>query len=192
MTFRRPVWPWFTGVAVLLILDQTTKALVRQRLPLHHSVRIIGDDFLRLTHVQNPGILFGADFISLWVLLLFGWVAAVVLAGYLVYLIRRGDVLRWPVALFLTGAIGNSIDRTLFGQVTDFVDVDFPDIFMQRWAVFNVADSCMTVGIALLLILVIFHRGKRPYSAAEAHVETPDQPNSLPTDDRSGPTTAAD
>jgi signal peptidase II len=192
MTHRRTVWPWYAGVAGLLILDQVTKVLVRRHLPLHHSLPVLGDDFLRLTHVQNPGIAFGVDFIGLWPLLIFGWVAVAVLAYYLYKLSRRGDVMRWPVMLFLAGAVGNSIDRTLFGQVTDFVDVDFPDVIMARWAVFNVADACVTVGIVLLLILVLFSRGKRPNPVADSHVEVSSPTQTLPADHRTGPTTAAD
>ena len=192
MTHRRSVWPWYAGVAGLLILDQVTKALVRRNLPLHHSLPVIGDDFLRLTHVQNPGIAFGVDFISGWPLLVFGWTAAAVLTYYLYRLARRGDVMRWPVMLFLAGAVGNSIDRSLFGQVTDFVDVDFPDLIMTRWAVFNVADACVTAGIVLLLVLVLFSHGKRPKPAADSHVEVSSPTPTLPADHRAGPTTAAD
>jgi signal peptidase II len=192
MIRRRPVWPWYAGVTGLLILDQVSKALVRRYLPLHQSVPVLGNDFLRLTHVQNPGIAFGVDVVNGWPLLVFGWVAAAVLTYYLFRLVRHGDVLRWPVMLFLAGAVGNSIDRLLFGQVTDFVDVDFPDLIMARWAVFNVADACVTVGIVLLLVLVLFSRGKRSKPAAAAHAEVPDSPQVLPSNHRAGSTAAAD
>jgi signal peptidase II len=191
MTHRRPLWPWFTGVAGLLILDQVTKALVRSRLPLHHSISVFGNDFLRLTHVQNPGVVFGYDFIGRWPLVVFGWAAAVVLAIFLTRLVRRDELLKWPVVLLIAGAIGNSIDRTIFGKVTDFVDVDLPDVIMERFAVFNVADSCMTVGIIMLLIIVLFTSGRHSHSAAEAHVES--SPSTTPpADHRTGTTTAAD
>jgi signal peptidase II len=192
MTHRRAVWPCFSGVAGLLILDQVSKALVRRHLPLHHSVLVLGDDFLRLTHVSNPGIAFGMDFISGWPLLVFRLAAAVALAYLLYRLARRGDVMRWPVMLFLAGALGNSIDQMLFGRITDFVDVDFPDVLMQRWAVFNVADSCVTIGIVLLLILVLFSRRKRPETAAARHAEASNSISTLPPDDRSRSTTSAD
>ena len=192
MSHRRSVWPWFAGVTGLLILDQVSKAVVRQHLPLHHSVPVLGDDLLRLTHVQNPGIAFGVDFISGWPLLVFGWVAAAALTYYLYRLAQRGDGMRWPLMLFLTGAVGNSIDRTLFGQVTDFVDADFPDVIMARWAVFNVADACVTVGIILLLVLILFSRGKRPNPAADSHVQISNPTSTLPSDHRAGPTAAAD
>src|SRR3989339_998004 len=110
-------WPWFVALAGLLFLDQLTKFLVRTNLTLHESIPLIGDDFIRLTLVQNPGIAFGSTFLSLTTLLIFGWTASVFLAVYLFRLVRRHDPLRWPVLLFLAGAVGNSIDRTLFGEV---------------------------------------------------------------------------
>ena len=192
MTHRRPLWPWFTGVAGLLILDQVTKALVRSRLPLHHSISVFGTDFLRWTHVQNPGVVFGYDFVGRWPLVVFGWIAAVVLVVYLIRLVRRNELLKWPVVLLIAGAIGNSIDRTIFGKVTDFVDVDFPDIIMDRFAVFNVADSCMTVGISLLLIIVLFTSGRHTKHTADTHVESSPSPETLSPDRRTGTTTAAD
>ncbi len=156
---RRPVWAWYVASALLLALDQFTKILVRQNFELHESVPVLGD-VVRLTYVLNPGIAFGLDVAWPRLLLVFGWIAAAVLAVYLFVLVRRGDVLRWPVMLFLAGAIGNSIDRTRYGAVTDFVDVDFPDVIMNRWPVFNVADSCVSIGILLMLALLIFHHKK--------------------------------
>ena len=143
---RRPVWAWYVASALLLALDQFTKILVRQNFELHESVPVLGD-VVRLTYVLNPGIAFGLDVAWPRLLLVFGWIAAAVLAVYLFVLVRRGDVLRWPVMLFLAGAIGNSIDRTRYGAV-------------NRWPVFNVADSCVSIGILLMLALLIFHHKK--------------------------------
>ncbi|RPH92703.1 signal peptidase II [candidate division KSB1 bacterium] len=193
MSRRRPVWPWYTGIAGLLILDQWTKILVRRHIPLHDSIPVIGKDFLRLTHVQNPGVVFGADFIGGWPLMLFGWVAAAVMVFYLYRLVRRKDILRWPVALFLAGAVGNSIDRLLFGQVTDFIDVDFPDFIMERWAVFNIADSCITVGIVILISIILFHpRGKLHPSAAESDAPPSPESQTVSSDHSPRPTETAD
>jgi signal peptidase II len=166
----------------LLVLDQVSKALVRGHMALHQSILLLGDDFLRLTYVLNPGIAFGMRSIGVKPLLIFGWVATIILTWYLYSLVRRGDPLRWPVSLFLAGAMGNSIDRLLFGQVTDFADVDFPDFIMERWPIFNVADSCVTIGIALLLLIVIFHR---PQAHAE-HAAPYSSPETLPTQDGAG------
>ncbi len=161
MNVERPsVWPWFVAVFALVGLDQYTKYLVRQNFDLGESVRLIGDDFLRLTFVLNPGVAFGLPVPWKTTLLVFGWAAAVMLAVYLFGLIRDRSIYRIPVMLFLAGAIGNSIDRLLFREVTDFVDVDFPDFIMDRWPVFNVADSCVTIGVVLLFTLILLHQRK--------------------------------
>jgi signal peptidase II len=154
------VWPWFAGVIILVVLDQVSKILVRTFLVLGHPVPVIGKSLVQFTYVQNSGIAFGWEIFGIRMLLIFGWVAAVVLSFYLYRLARRSDPLRWPVMLFLAGAIGNSIDRLLFAQVTDFIDVDMPDFIMERFAVFNVADSCVTIGIVVLAIIVLFGQRK--------------------------------
>ncbi len=161
MQARPRLWPWFLAVALVVGLDQVTKFLVRANFELGESISLIGD-LLRLTYVQNPGVAFGLELMPPKVLLLFGSLATLALIYYLIRLIREHDSLRWPVFLFLCGAIGNSIDRALLGSVTDFVDSDFPDFIMHRWPVFNVADSCVTIGIAILLWQTLFVRHSSP------------------------------
>jgi signal peptidase II len=184
---RGKAWPWFAGVLALLAFDQATKALVRALIPIHESIPVVGRDLVRLTHVQNPGIAFGVTILGLTPLLIFGCGAAVVLAVYLYQLARKRDVLRWPVMLFLAGAAGNSIDRIVFGRVTDFVDVDFPDVIMERFAVFNVADSCITIGITILILLVVFGRhadARRPDVLTAAEGSASPAPTEKAPDDR--------
>jgi signal peptidase II len=191
MIKSRAVWPWYAGAAGLVILDQVSKALIRHFFVLHQSIPILGQDFLRLTYVLNPGIAFGVSFFGRIPLLIFGWGASVALSVYLYRLIKAGDPLRWPIVLFLAGALGNAIDRLIFaGKVTDFIDVDFPDIIMERWPVFNVADSCVTVGITLLAVMVLVFN-KHP--AKPVPHDQPSHPTApLPTDDGSGTTTPSD
>jgi signal peptidase II len=196
MTGERPAkhqaWPWFAGLTFLLLLDQSTKMLVRAKLALHESIPLLGDEFLRLTHVQNPGIAFGLTFLNPTILMVFGWTASILLAVYLFRLARLGDPLRWPVMLFLAGAVGNSIDRTLFGKVTDFVDSDFPDFIMSRWPVFNVADSCVTVGITIMIILTLFQHNSKHSTASLPYDRSSECPDTLSNPDAGGTASAAD
>lgn len=60
-------------------------------------------------------------------------------------------------SLIVAGAIGNLIDRIYLGSVTDFLDFDFPDFLMERWPIFNVADSAICVAIGLYIIYVLFY-----------------------------------
>jgi len=151
------------GFATLVGFDQLTKHWVRSSFVLGESIPLLGE-LLRLTYVENPGVAFGLEPFSPTVLLIFGSVAALGLSIYLYFLIRDRDSLKWPVFLFLCGAVGNSIDRAMFGSVTDFFDADFPNFIMDRWPVFNIADSCVTVGIAILLWQTLFAKRSAPLS----------------------------
>ena len=146
----------FSLALALTVLDQASKAAARQWLQPGQPVSVLGDDFFRLTLVENPGIAFGLRFAHPTLLLIVGLFASLLLSFYLVNLCRKDSPLRFPVALLLTGAFGNSIDRIFFGRVTDFLDFDFPNFIMERWPVFNVADSCVTIGMALLIVLSLF------------------------------------
>jgi len=158
----RPMTSWLrraevSGVVVLVILDQLTKALVLRDLPLHESVPII-PGLLNFTYVQNTGAAFGmlnsVEFAGKAVVLTLLAVGALVAIA--VYALRfAGDtrLARVGITLILSGAIGNLIDRARHGFVVDFVDVYWGT--WHFWA-FNVADAAITVGaIALLLDVVV-------------------------------------
>jgi signal peptidase II len=148
------------AVAVV-VLDQISKAVVRDRLPLHDSVVVI-PGFLDLTRVHNTGAAFGmlnaVDF-PLKTLVL-SIVASLALAGVSWYALSvpLGDRLaRIGIAGILGGAIGNLIDRSTEGYVLDFVDAYWRG--WHFWA-FNVADAAITVGV-VFMILDILGLGRR-------------------------------
>ena len=137
----------------LVAADQATKALVRQRLPLHDSVTVI-PGLLDFTHVRNSGAAFGilnaVDFPFKTVVISLVAVAALVAVGaYAASLARQQFLARLGMALILGGAAGNLIDRVSAGFVVDFVDV-----YWQTWHfwAFNVADSAITVGVAVMIL----------------------------------------
>ncbi len=139
--------------AFVVLLDQVTKYLVRQHLELHATVRVLGN-FFRLTYVENSGIVFGIRVGSAQPLITGLSIRAVVLILYYFFRERENHVLiRLSLALVLGGAIGNLIDRILFGRVTDFLDFG---IGTYRFFVFNAADSAVTIGVILFLILSTF------------------------------------
>ncbi|HXK49558.1 MAG TPA: signal peptidase II, partial [Clostridiales bacterium] len=90
---------------------------------------------------------------------------SVIASLVLIYLIFSSDISKrtelWALSLILGGAAGNLIDRISTGRVIDFIDCDFPDFIMQRWPVFNLADSFITAGMVFLFIHFIFFE-KRP------------------------------
>ena len=138
---------------LIVATDQLTKALVRRTLPLHDSVPVV-PGFVDFTHVQNTGAAFGflnaADlpFKTLAIAV----VATVALVGVGLYsatLARQQLAARIGLALIIGGAAGNLLDRVLVGSVVDFVDVYWRSYHF--WA-FNVADSAITVGVAIMIL----------------------------------------
>ena len=139
---------------LLVVLDQAVKFAVRANIGLGQSVPFI-PYVMDLTYVQNTGAAFSILRQHTWLLTLTS--AAVVLV--MCYLIVKGffknALGRWSAALVLAGGMGNLIDRAVFGFVTDM----FQTIFID-FAVFNVADCCITVGVPLLFLYVLLYVGK--------------------------------
>ncbi len=146
--------PWMLAVFVL-ILDQGTKALVLSNMDLHERIRFIGD-IVRWTYVQNTGMVFGMPPVGgRWVLVGLNF-AAMLLFVFILWKIKNEPLgIRLILGGIVGGAIGNNIDRIRFGYVVDFIDVDLPDFLMPRWYVFNVADSFISVGITILILLML-------------------------------------
>jgi signal peptidase II len=144
------------GVAIVAA-DQLTKALIRRSLALYESTTII-PGFIDLTHVRNTGAAFGlfnaADFpLKPAIMLGMAILALAAIAVYASQLRPDERLARTGLALVLGGAVGNLIDRAVTGYVLDFVDVYYGDAHF--WA-FNVADSAITVGAALVILDVLF------------------------------------
>ena len=148
-------------MGVIVAVDQLTKAIVRQVLPLGES-RSIVPEFLDLTHVHNTGAAFGllnaVDFAyKPIVMIAIAAVALVAIAAYATQLGFHERMARLGLALILGGAFGNLIDRASAGYVVDFVDVYWGATHF--WA-FNVADSAITIG-AILVLLDMIGIGRR-------------------------------
>ncbi|MDQ3421457.1 MAG: signal peptidase II [Acidobacteriota bacterium] len=149
------------AIALIVILDQITKALVRANLPLGDS-RTIFSGWLDLTHVQNTGAAFGlmnnVDFpYKPYVMIGVAALALLAIAAYGTQLGFQDRLARAGLALILGGALGNLIDRAIFGHVVDYVDVYWNDVHF--WA-FNVADAAISVG-AFFVILDMLGFGRR-------------------------------
>jgi len=148
-----------TIAAVVVVLDQITKLVVLNRLTPGVPVVLI-ESFIALTLVMNPGLAFGLlagiPASWRWVVGLLSLVALVVLLRMALRILPSGG---WreqsAIGLIFGGAVGNLIDRTRFGAVVDFVDVYYRD---WHWPAFNVADSAITVGVAVLALVVLLER----------------------------------
>ncbi|MDJ0758026.1 MAG: signal peptidase II [Woeseiaceae bacterium] len=147
---------WMVVAGVIVLLDQASKWAIIEWVELYDRVPI--NSFINITHQRNTGAAFSflAD-ASGWQRYFFITLASIVSAGitYWIWTERRHGkfILIAGLALILGGAIGNLVDRIALGYVTDFIQVWFGD-----WAFpsFNVADSAITVGAALLIIDSLF------------------------------------
>ena len=154
----------FIIATIIVVIDQITKVLVRRYLPLGEMWNPWEwmMPYARLIHINNTGAAFGMFkngnpiFMTL----------AVIVSGAIIYYYPRipanEKLIRFSLSLQLAGALGNLIDRIIFGQVTDFVSVG-------NFAIFNVADSSITVGVAILLIAVWWQERNDKKKAAAAN-----------------------
>ena len=135
-------------IAVVIALDQWSKWVIKTSFNLYQSKPII-QDYIHFTHVTNEGMAFGLSFPGGKHILL---VKTILLTGFIIGLLwkeREGHPLvKYGLALILSGAIGNLIDRMLFGKVVDFLDVMIGDF---HWYIFNVADSAVTIGMVFFI-----------------------------------------
>ncbi len=144
MSPKERLFALFVGtIAFVIALDQLTKSMVANSVQLYSSIELI-PDFLRVSYTINKGIIFGfLDSLS--------WVPFFITLLILMMLIYYYDRLPKTVAgqvfwaLIIAGAVGNLIDRMLYGFVIDFIDIGF-------WPAFNIADAAITVGIIGLII----------------------------------------
>lgn len=157
--------PMVIGFALIALLDQATKLLVRRNFELYESVPVI-DGLFNLTYIANPGAAFGlfAGLNSVWVNRIFILItfAALPFVVYLYHEVAHQEK-RLAVSLILVGggALGNLIDRLTIGPVTDFLDFY---IGRYHWPAFNVADSCITIGVLIMITTWLLPHRSEPDS----------------------------
>lgn len=143
--------------AIVVILDQITKAITRSYFSLYDSIPVI-PNFFHLTYVTNDGMAFGLNFPGgIYVFTTLSILLTIFLVWYLWKEKNSHLLIRFSLAMILGGAIGNLIDRILFGEVVDFLDFMFGD---YHWYIFNVADSSVTVGMSIFLYFSFFIQPK--------------------------------
>ena len=134
--------------AVMVLADQISKTVVRNTMSLYESIPVI-PEFFHLTYVTNDGMAFGINFpLGIYVFSAISIIFTGFLFWYLWSIKDDEIVVRTGVALILAGAIGNLIDRIFLGEVVDFLDFMIGNF---HWYVFNLADSCVTVGLGFVL-----------------------------------------
>lgn len=142
-------------IVLLVILDQVVKYLVKTNIPLGGAVSFL-PGILGLTHIHNTGAAFSMLSGARWFFVLLT-VAFVVFGMWVLLTGRlRHPLGKWSWVLVLAGAIGNLIDRVLYGYVVDMFEVQF-----MHFAIFNVADIFVVVGGILFCIYYLFLHDKQ-------------------------------
>ncbi len=139
---------------LLVIIDQVTKYWTVQQIELGEVVEVI-PDILSFTYIRNTGAAFSILEGQMW----FFYIVTVIVVGVLLYYMyteaRTDRTLGLLLSIILAGALGNFIDRLVHQYVIDMIKVEFVD-----FAIFNVADSYLTVGVILLFIYTIYQERK--------------------------------
>lgn len=157
---------WLTLAAAVVALDQWTKWLVTTHFDEFDSIVLL--PVLELMRLHNEGAAFSfladASGWQRWVFIVLGIGVSIALAIWLTRLPARGQcLLATALSLVMGGAIGNVIDRIRYGHVVDFIRVHYEQWYFPA---FNVADSAISVGAALLILDSLLHHGRGGESPA--------------------------
>jgi signal peptidase II len=144
---------------LVVLLDRWSKRLVAARISMYRHIQII-PGFFRLTHTENTGAAFSlfADSPSHWktgLLIGFSVIAMIIVAVLLWKQVRGLTITGIALSLILGGAVGNLWDRVASGRVVDFL---LFYVKQYQWPVFNLADSAIVLGAALLVIEILFYQ----------------------------------
>jgi signal peptidase II len=150
-SMKRKYWFFLFIFFFILSVDQWTKYVIQQKLPLYLRLRVI-HGFFNLTHVRNAGGAFGIfggerGGLGSLIFVAVSLIAIGILLLLLVKMKEEKEIICLSFPLILAGAIGNLIDRLRYGEVIDFLDFH---LFSHHWPAFNMADSAITAGVILL------------------------------------------
>lgn len=152
------MWPWLGIALIIVLIDQITKVTITRLFTFGESLPVTS--FFNLVLTYNPGAAFsflaGAGGWQRW----FFTAVAVIAVITILYLLKRHagqKMFCWALALILGGAIGNLIDRVLYGHVIDFLDFHLKG---WHWPAFNVADMAIVGGAALFVLDELRRVGK--------------------------------
>lgn len=156
-------------ILLVIVLDQLSKFYIHASFMLSESKQVLGD-FIRFTFVFNPGGAFGINIGNFWIYTFISIIAVIVVITYFVKVSNADKVAKICLAFVVGGAVGNLIDRIIYGQVTDFIDVNIFDIVippfsvlgldfggyqLYRWYIFNIADAAITLGLIGFIIYLL-------------------------------------
>lgn len=150
-------FPLITMVLMLVVIDQLTKFYIDSNFVLYQSLEVI-NGYFNITYIRNSGVAFGilSGFKGIVSQIIFIFISLIAISAIIIIYRGTDDKMifsRISLSLILSGAIGNMIDRIFRGgEVIDFLDFHWKS---YHWPAFNIADSCITIGVILLMITMI-------------------------------------
>ena len=153
--------PLIAYTPLIVIIDQLTKTYIDNEMRLYQSIELL-ENFFNITYIRNKGAAFGMlsgadESIRIPFFLVVSAIAIAVIFYILYTYQEESKLFPLSLALVLGGAIGNMIDRLRFGEVVDFLDVHW---YGHHWPAFNVADMAICIGVAFLIINMLFEKEK--------------------------------
>lgn len=154
----------FVISSALIVVDQYTKFMVTLHIPLNYSVKVV-EGFFNLTHIRNSGVAFGIfseqnSELKPYLLIFVSIVAIMAIMVIFHQTEKDKRLVQTGLVLVFSGAIGNLIDRVIHKEVIDFLDFYVEN---QHWPAFNVADSCITIGVMLMAAdMLVNHNPSAP------------------------------
>nr|WP_249529989.1 signal peptidase II [Paenibacillus brevis] len=153
---------------IAFLIDQATKYWIATSLTINEQIPVIGNFFLITSH-RNRGAAFGILQDQRWFFIVVTTVVLIGIVWYMLKIKKSGNrLLQTALALVLGGAVGNFFDRALTGEVVDFLQFNFGS---YTFPIFNVADSCIVVGVALIILDSILEIRREKQQAAEIKQE---------------------
>jgi signal peptidase II len=163
--------------SIILFIDQVSKAVVRERIPFGDSWMPLTwlAPYFRFVHWENTGAAFGMFQNGGAIFGILAVIVSTLLVVYYAQIPKEETLMRIAMSMQMAGAVGNLIDRIMFGPVTDFISVGtFP--------VFNIADSSITIGTGLLILGLLQHEQKLKRGDGQIEETISESPN--PVDDQ--------
>jgi signal peptidase II len=177
---KKYLWDYIYLLSIasfIVVLDQWTKQLVRTLIPFGESWSPWQwlEPYIRLVHWQNTGAAFGMFQRFGMVFTVLAFIVSIAILYYYPQVPRNEWAIRLAMAMMLGGAVGNLIDRLTLGTVTDFIS-------LGTFAVFNVADACISVGTAILILAVWVseRKQKKLTETSQEQILTSTEPSDSP------------
>ena len=159
---NKKYFPLIIIFLIIVLIDQVTKFYIASNFELYQSIEIIRG-FFNITYIRNSGVAFGmfSNLKGSFIQIIFIAIYIIAIISILILYRETHGYSHIALSLIFSGAIGNLIDRIFRGEVVDFMDFHWQN---YHWPAFNVADSCITVGVGLLMISIIISNEQRAMS----------------------------